>query len=177
MKTKHLQTKTLSFLISFLLFFSISAQAQKEKLQTAFIYQLTRMIEWCPEGKEGNFTIAILGNDPNLQAELSQLNGRRIGNQIVEIKSFSSAESIEKANIVFIPNSQYDNLEQISSTLANSCALIVAERSGAARRGAGVSIPYNTIESKLEFEISKSYMRDRSLNVNNQLYSLATRTY
>jgi len=52
------RTKAFSFFkplaLVLMLMLSINANAQKEKLQTALIYQLTRLVEWCPEGKQGN---------------------------------------------------------------------------------------------------------------------------
>ncbi len=170
--------KYLSGLVTLLIVLtSFNANAQKEKLQTAFIFQLTRMIEWCPDGKEGNFVIAIVGDAPALMQELSALNGRRIGSQAIEVKTFQNADAIDKSNILFVPNSEYGNIKNISTKADGTCTLIIAEKEGAANANAGISIVYNPTEAKLEMEINKGYMRKHSLNVNNQLYSLATKTY
>lgn len=166
-----------AFTLVFLLFLSINANAQKEKIQTAFLYQITRLIEWCPEGKEGNFIIGIVGNEPTITSELQALSARRVGGQLIEVKTFSSVDAITKANIVFVPDSQFDNIDAIVSKTSGFCTLIVAEKYGASRKGAGISIVYNSRLSKLEFEINKSYMRHNSLNVSNQLYDLATSIY
>ncbi|HCX99833.1 MAG TPA: hypothetical protein DG754_06810 [Bacteroidales bacterium] len=177
MRTRILFSRISAFLMVFLLFLSIDASAQKEKLQTAFLYQITRLIEWCPEGKEGNFVIGIIGNESAITSELQALTSRRVGGQLIEIKTFSSIDAITKANIVFVPDSQFDNIDKIVSKTSGFCTLLVAEQYGASRKGAGISIVYNTRLSKLEFEISKSYMRRNSLNVSDQLYNLATSIY
>ncbi len=177
MKTKTFTSLLSVFAMVFFLSLSINANAQKEKLQTAFLYQLTRLIEWCPEGKQGNFVIGVLGNDPALMAELKALTARRVGTQQIELKSFASANDITNANVVFVPNSQFGNIGAVASKTSGFCTLIVAEQSGAANKGAGVSIVYNERQSKLEFEINKGYMQTKSLNVSNQLYNLAATVY
>ncbi|MFP4557530.1 MAG: YfiR family protein [Bacteroidales bacterium] len=171
----HRLLKVLTLLV--ILTVSINANAQKERLQTAFIYQLTRLIEWCPEGKQGSFVIAVLGSEQGLITELQALNGRSVGSQKIEIKSFSSVSDISSTNILFVPDSQFDNVRQITNNLKGGCTLIVSDRSGAAGLGAGVSLVFNQSASKLEFEINRGYMRRNSLNVNDQLYNLASKVY
>ena len=163
--------------LSGLLILSINVSAQKEKLQTAFIYQLTRLIEWCPEGKEGNFVIGVLGNEPTLMAELTALTVRRVGNQQIEIKSFAGISNIEPVNIIFVSNAHFDDIKEVSAKVGNHCTLIVSERTGGANKGAGVSIIYNEKLAKLELEINKGYMKRKALNVNDQLYSVASTVY
>lgn len=163
----------------FVLLVSINVNAQKEKLQTAFIYQLTRLVEWCPEGKNGNFVIGIVGNEPAILAELLALQVRRVGAQQIEVKSFPTIADISNANILFVSEAQFDNIEQIAAVNTGTCTLIVSDKFGSARRGAGagVSLFYNSRVGKLEFEINRGYMREKSFNVNDQLYSLATNVY
>lgn len=177
MRTKAFFTSLSAFTMIFLLFISINVNAQKEKLQTAFIYQITRLVEWCPEGKQGNFIIGVVSNETSITSELQALNGRRIGAQQVEVKTFANVAAITKANIVFVPDSQFDNIDAIVAKASGFCTLIIAEQYGAAKKGAGVSIVYNARLSKLEFEINKGYMRRNSLNVSDQLYNLATSIY
>lgn len=177
------RTKAFSFFkplaLVLMLMLSINANAQKEKLQTALIYQLTRLVEWCPEGKQGNFVVAIVGNEPALLNELLALQVRRVGTQQIEVKSFVSIGDITKANILFIPESMFDNVEEITAKAGGECTMLISDKVGAARRGAGadVSLVYNTRVSKLELEINRGNMRSKGFSVNDQLYNLATNIY
>ncbi len=171
----HSFLKVITFFI--ILTISMNANAQKERLQTAFIYQLTRLIEWCPEGKQGNFVIAVLGNEQTLLTQLEALKGRRVGSQEIEIRTFSSIGDIVPTNVLFVPDSEFNNVRQIANNLKGNCTLIVSDRKGAAGLGAGVSLVFNNSASKLEFEINRGYMRSNSLNVNDQLYNLASKVY
>lgn len=179
MKTRFISCRSFRKLITLLLllFASFNLQAQKEKLQTAFIYQLTRLVEWCPAGKEGNFVIGVLGNAPDLLTELNALQSRRVGNQGIEIKSFASAGSITSCNILFVPESSFDGIKEIASAVSSHCTLIISDRAGAAIRGAGITLTYVEKIGKIEFEINRSYMSRNSLNVSSQLFSLAASVY
>lgn len=158
---------------------SITVNAQKEKMQTAFIYQITRLIEWCPEGKEGNFVVAVVGDEPELLGQLLALQVRRVGNQQIEVKSYPNVNAVGKANILFVPKSQIDLVNQIAEKAGGACTLIVSDVESTARNGAGagISLVFNVREGKLEFYVNRSYMSDRSFSVNSQLYDLATRVY
>lgn len=177
MKPNYLLNKIKPLAIVFLLIFSLSANAQKERLQTALIYQLTRLIEWCPDGKQGNFVIGVVGNDPTFLAEVQALKSRRVGNQEIEIKTFASAGDVTNANIIYVTSSEFANLRTIVNATANFCTLIISDQSGGADKGAGVSVVYNQSVGKLELEINRAYMRKKSLNVSDQLFSIASKVY
>lgn len=165
------------FLVIFALMISINSQAQKEKLQTAFIYQITQLIEWCPEGKEGNFIIGLLGSENALMSELNALNNRRAGTQRIEVINIADVSAISRTNILIVPDSQFNNIDQISSKVSDFCTLIVSDRVGSASRGAGISIVYDQRQSGLVLEINNRHMRMNSLNVNQRLLNLASNVY
>lgn len=149
--------------------------SQLAKLQAAFIYQFTKMIEWCPQGKQGDFQLVLFGNDPELQNELSVLNGRMVGNQKLVFSSTSNLSDLSGSEVVVLPETNASRLAQVVNTIGNGCTLIVSMKSGAAANGAGISF----VESggKLLFEINRAYMQNHSLNVNDQLYKLAKAIY
>lgn len=177
MKTKSFFKASSTLLLLALLFLGFSAQAQKEKLQTAFIFQLTRLIEWCPEGKQGNFVIGILGDSPALMSELSALNGRKVVGQTVEVRTFASAGDIANCNMLVIPSNKSGELSAVAAKVGNNCTLIISDKSGAANQGAGISFVFLNDESKIQYEISRGFMSKHSLNVNEQLYKLAKNVY
>ena len=166
-----------TFAITAFLFIGLNASAQKEKLQTAFVYQLTRLIEWCPEGKTGNFVVAVVGNNPTLVTELSALQVRKVADQQIEVKSFASLNDITKCNILFMPDAKSDDIKAANAKIGNNCTLIIGDQEGDARIGAGVSIIFLKESSKIQYEISKSFMSKQSLKVNDQLYKLASKIY
>ena len=179
MKTKLVISKAAiaPVAIAFLMFLGMNSFAQKEKLQTAFIYQLTRLIEWCPDGKTGNFIIGVVGNNPNLVTELGALKFRKVGEQPIEVKSFATLADVTKTNILFLPATRSSDVKEALNIVGTDCTLIISDQEGGVDMGAGVSIIFLEESSKIQYEISKKYMTKHSLNVNDQLYKLATKTY
>ena len=117
--------------------------AQNQKLQTAIVYQLTRLIDWCPNGKQGNFTIGLLGDDEVLLNELNSLQGRKVIDQQIVIKNISSVQESGTVNILFVARTRTNDLPSIMSAIGSGCTLVVADKPGAAGEGAAISLVEN----------------------------------
>ncbi len=161
-------------LVAFTLQF-LNVFAQIEKIQTAIIYQFTRQIEWCPSGKQGSFTIGVLSEDASILNELNSLQGRRVGEQAIEVKKLLSVQEAKNVNIVFVTKSKIDDLQQVLSGLGSSCTLVIADKPGAAGMGAGISFVEEG--GRIQFEINKSFAEKHSLKVSNDLIKLAKNVF
>ncbi|HRX68800.1 MAG TPA: YfiR family protein [Tenuifilaceae bacterium] len=154
---------------------SISVNAQSYKIQTAFVYQLTRLIDWCPSGKQGNFTIGLFGNDANMLNELNTLKGRKVAAQSIEIIQINDLSQCGTVNILFVSRTKTSELQRIISAVGSGCTLVVADDPGAASKGAAISFLENN--GKIQFEVNKSYAQKHSLTINNKLIELASTVY
>lgn len=171
MKTKLVTTFTLMLLMVF----NQSLKAQNEKIQTAFIFQLTRLVEWCPSGKQGNFTIGVLSDDATLLAELNSLQGRKVVEQSIMVKKLNSASEVGNVNIVFISKSKIGELDAVISKIGSNCTLIVSDKAGAAKQGAAIS--FIDDGGKIQFEVNRAYADKYSLKMNDQLIKLAKNVF
>lgn len=151
------------------------ANAQNYKIQTAFLYQLTKLVDWCPNGKQGNFTIGVYGNDANMLNELNLLKGRKVAEQSIEIKQINDVSQCGTVNILFVPQAKISELQNIISVIGSGCTLVVADNPGAASKGAAVSFLENN--GKIQFDVNKAYAQKHSLTINNKLLELATNVY
>ncbi len=150
------------------------AFAQSAKMQSAFIYQFTKLIEWCPAGKTGDFTIGVLGSGSPVAKELDRLHGRSVGAQTIKLLSFSSPSQVAKCNILYVPKSYVSRLGAIKQNLKGSCTLIVSDVAGAYAKGAGIS--FDTSGGKLDFELNKSDLEGMGLKVSSKLAQRAKKT-
>jgi hypothetical protein len=164
-------------IIVLLIALSVDVNGQKERIQTAFIYQMTQLIEWCPDGKEGNFVIGIIGDVPDLYQEMIGLNNRRVGTQQIEVSPIRDISEISRTNILIVPDEQFDNINEIASHVSDFCTLIISDRRGSATRGAGIAMVYDERQSGILLDINQRYMRTNSLTVNRRLLDLATNLY
>jgi hypothetical protein len=171
MKTKLL---TLSLIIALMV--GNSAQAQNERLKTAIVYQFTRLIEWCPSGKQGNFIIGVYCDNKTFIEEINSLQGRSVANQMIEIKQITNPNNLASANIVLVSGLKIQDLPTIVSKVGQNCTLIIADLPGAAKEGvAGIS--FIEIDGKLRFDINKVYAETHSLTLSNDLMKMANSIY
>jgi hypothetical protein len=166
--------KKIILIFGFSFFILIQGYAQKEKLQTAFIYQFTKLIEWCPSYKSGDFVIGILGSS-SITGELASLKGKTVASQSIVIKTLSSVSEIDKCQIVFLPSAKSGQLSAVNNKIGNACTLVITEKSGLCNEGASI----NFIEEggKIGFEINKASFSKHSLVINSKLSTLAKKVY
>ncbi|PKP36207.1 MAG: hypothetical protein CVT98_08635 [Bacteroidetes bacterium HGW-Bacteroidetes-15] len=154
---------------------SQNLKAQHEKTQAAIIYQLTRLVDWCPTGKQGNFIIGVLCDEHNLLNELYALNGRMVSSQKIEVKKFTNINQVRTANILFVSNTKTCDLPKIITEIGNGCTLIIADKEGAAKEGAAISFIQK--DGQLKFEFSSVYAEKHSLSINNKILDLAENVF
>ena len=149
--------------------------SQKEKVQAAFLLQFTKYIQWCSELSGGNFVIGVLGDSPVFSELNTIAQTKKLGNQSVVVKKLASASDINKCSVIFISESKSGQLDAVIVRVGNDCTLIVAEKEGMAKSGAGI----NFIETggKLGFEINKTSIVSHALIINSSLVNLAKTVY
>ncbi|PID90447.1 MAG: hypothetical protein CSA97_02840 [Bacteroidetes bacterium] len=166
--------RKITIVLSIVLLSSLGAKAQNAKLQSAFIYQFTKLIEWCPAGKSGDFKIGVLGSGSAVGKELDRLHGRNVGSQTIKIVSFPSPGSVAKCNILYVPSSYASKLGSLKSKLSGGCALVVCDKVGSYGRGADIS--FDASGGRLSFEVNKTSMKGKGMKVSNKLVNLAKRS-
>jgi hypothetical protein len=171
MKTHHI----IPALLVVLMGGNFSVQAQNEKLKTAIIFQFTRLIEWCPAGKQGNFTIGVYCDNKTLFDELSLLQGRTVANQIIDVKQITSPNDLGSVNIALVSRFKIHDLPTIITRVGSNCTLIIADQPGAVKEGAGIS--FIEVNGSLKFDINKAYAERHSLTLSNDLMKMANSVY
>ncbi len=143
---------------------------QTEKLKTVFIYNFTKHIEWPEASGISDFEIAVVGSSA-LTKELETLaTSRKVKDLPLKISKYPSIKDAQGAQIVVIGSKE---TAQLASALdGNNCrnALIITEGDGLVKKGACISLVVQN--DKLTFEISKSNIEARSLNVSSKLLAL-----
>lgn len=147
------------------------ANCQTEKVQSAFIYQLTKYIDWCPALKKDDFVIATLGETSLTQVLKDLLQSKSVGSRSISVKSVSSLSNVSEINILVIPKNKSGQLLAALKQVEGKCTLIVTEEQGLGKQGAGVNLIEQ--DGKMVLELNKSYCSNHDLVVNSQLLSLA----
>lgn len=149
--------KKLLSVLSLSLFLSIGAFGQFEqsvaKIKVAFIYSFSRLIEWPPDYREGDFVIGVINASPALLTELNSLTQKTSGKQHFVIKNFKSVEEIDKCNILFIPENSNSFLAEALKKIHGTSTLLITEAEGDIKKGAVIN--FIVKDNKQNFELNK----------------------
>jgi YfiR/HmsC-like len=142
--------------------------AQSEKFQALFIYNFTKYIEWPTNGNQ-EFVIGVLGNDIITNELRNVAANKKVGNQNITVKTFSSKDELSSCNIIYIPSNKNNNLDEVLAK-ANNNTLIVTDKKGAAKQGSAIN--FVIVDGKQKFEINSNNISKRGLKVDPNLLNL-----
>ncbi len=129
---------SLIVLLFVFVFGKFAINAQDAKFQALIIYNFTKLLDW-PD-KSGDFVIEVVGN-AELAKELSDFTKTRrvAGMQNIIVNKVLPAE-VSNAQIVVVGIADSDKLENIIANAGDRNTLIVTEKSGLTKKGAGISL-------------------------------------
>jgi hypothetical protein len=160
----------------FLMLFSFSshcnAQETNYKAYSVYVYNFIKYIEWPEDAKKGDFVIAIIGDSP-ISSELKVLAASKKANgQTILIKQYASIDEVEECQILYISSSKSNMLKTALEKTKNTSVLLIAEREGLAKKGAGIN--FVTLEDDtLKFEMNKKVIEAHNLKIPRVLIQLA----
>ncbi len=160
-------------LFLFIAFLQVNAQIYK--FQAAYIYNISKYLEWPEDYKSGSFIIGVLTADPIIQEleEIAKIKKRV--NQTIEIKEFKAVGNLSKCHILFIPEKKTSLLSSVLSSIEKNSTLVITNQKGAINSGAAINFVLD--ESKLKFEMKKSTITSRNIKINSSLEKLALKVY
>lgn len=163
--------KKITILFVMLLFVVSSTTAQgTAKIQSIFIYNFIKMIEWPVSYRSGNFNITILGNDP-IYDELTVLaKAKKAGNQTIVVKKINSLGELSNSHILYIPSSQSAQIGNAKSSIGKNSTLLISDDNDGTSKGADIN--FIVIGNKPKFEINPSNAKAKSLLISSNLTNL-----
>lgn len=163
-----------AILFSVLLFcFSNRASAQETnyKAYSVYVYNFIKYIEWPEEMKKGDFVIAVIGNSPVLPELKNLAASKKANGQNIVIKQFATIAEVQQCHILYISSNKSSVLKEALEKTKNMSALMIAEREGLAKKGAGIN--FVTMEDEtLKFEVNKKVIEAHNLKIPKVLFSL-----
>lgn len=120
------------------------------KQRACYIYGFTKNFEW--PTKEGNFIITVIGENPGLVAELTNLaKVRMVGSQKIEVQNHSAVTEADKANIIFLTPEKSNLLADAVSKYKGKGTLIITEKANLAKVGAAINFVIEENQPKFDF--------------------------
>lgn len=142
------------------------------RIKAIYIYNFTKYIEWPAEYKEGNFVIGVYGTNIPLLSELNKMaSSKTVGTQKLEIKNLSSSSDAVSCHIVYILSDNSAQLADIIGKIKGKSTLIVTDKAGMAKQGAGIN--FSVVENKQKIELNRANIEKYKLKVASTLVDMA----
>ncbi len=150
------------------------AQSLNYKLESVFIYNFTKYIDWPADKQTGIFIIGVFGQSP-LTDELGKfVTTKKVGELSIVVKVISNMADVAQCHIIYVPVEQNGKLWEISAACKGKPTLIVTEKPGMITRGAGISIFLDEDDDyKTKFELNKTAITSNGMLVSSNLLNLA----
>lgn len=147
------------------------AQETDYKAYSLFVYNFMKYIEWPEAQSKGDFVIAVLGDSP-INKELQILAaGKKLKGRNIVLKKCNSFEETTGCHLLYVSSSKSANVKTFKDQIKDKPVLIVGEREGLAKKGAGLS--FVTLEDdELKFDINKKEIEQHQLKIASSLVNL-----
>jgi hypothetical protein len=151
--------------------------ALERQLKAAYLYNITRYVDWPDDSVGDAFVIAVL-DDPEFAAALRPLErpDKHAEGRPIRIRAISSPARAGAAQILFIGADAAPRLGAILGRTRGEPVLLVGDSPGLARRGVAVNFFLKPDilgdGDQLRFEINPSALQRRGLKVMSDLYDV-----
>jgi hypothetical protein len=154
------------------------AQADDAKreyqVKAAFIYNFVQFTQWPDDAftsADSPFVAAVMGQDPFDHALELAMQGKKIGNHPIVVKQFSSPDDLAGCQLLFVPHSEDERLDEIFRKVASHSILTIGE--SPKFPPAGGTIRFLLEENKIHFEINLDSAQKARLHISSKLLNLA----
>ncbi len=162
--------KLIGMLVLLLAFSSRSyAQETNYKSYSLFLYNFIKYIEWPADNSD--FVIGVMGESPIIkELELLAKTKKAKGRPII-IKKITTADEAAACQMVYIPPGKSSMLKVIAEKTKGKPVLLVGEREGLAKKGAGMSF-VTLDDDTLKFEFNQTVLDQNHLKIPSVLSKL-----
>jgi hypothetical protein len=162
-----------SYILILLLFVAlpvfVKAQTTNHQVYALFVVNMAKYSSW-PNHTGGEMHITVLGKT-KVYDELSKLNGKN-ANGIVKVDQVDDVNAVGNPNIIYLADGKSSALDDLLKVLQGRPVMIVTEREGLFKKGAGFSFIIME-NSTLRFDINNSDLEKRQIKVSRSLAALA----
>lgn len=159
-------------LVLFILSVGVFAQTTNYQVYGLFLMNIAKYSSW--PAKDGNFQIVVYGKSKVLD-ELQKHEGKLVNGHPMKVITVESIDQIGDAQLVFLADHKSSMLDDILKATQGKSIMIVAEREGLYKKGAGFSFVIME-NSTLRFDINNTELEKRQIKVSKNLTTLANAT-
>lgn len=162
-------TKVVLFVSSLFILTNVFSQ-QQSQVQSAYIYNFTKYMQWPSAKQSGEFVIAVVGSSP-ITANLKVLAAtKKVDAQSILVKEYGSVSQVGACHIIILAPSKSGEVSAAISKAQSSNALLITDKPGLGKKGAGMN--FVVVGGKARFEINQSAIDKCKIKVNPKLASI-----
>jgi hypothetical protein len=148
-----------------------SGKTYQERSAAMYIYNFTRYFEWPADAKNGDFVIAIVG-DNVLHSELEAIvAGRMVGTQKIVVQNHRNASDVTNCHILFLAENPSRRMNNVVEQMNGFPTLFITSLDGATRNGSVIN--FIVKDQTMRFELHRSNAVGKGLQVDSRLDNLA----
>jgi hypothetical protein len=147
-----------------------SAQTTNYQVHSLFVINIAKYSTW--PAKSNEFVITVFGKSKIYDELVKQSAGKTINGLPLRIYQTDNIAEIGNANILFLSDGKSSALDEVLKSTEGKSVMVVAEREGLYKKGAGFSfviLDNNT----LRYDINSAENEKRQIKVSHNLQSLA----
>lgn len=153
---------------------SLMAAPLEYEIKAAFIYNFTKFVEWADQSgidQLDTLSLCILGEDP-FGETIDKLEGRTVQNLSIRIQRLESMNGQTNCQIMFISQSEIENLSPIFMALGKETGLLtISDIKGFADSGGIIELVLN--DNKISFIINIEAARQANVYLSSKILRLA----
>lgn len=146
------------------------AQTTNYQVHSLFVLNIAKYSTW--PSNAGEFHIVVFGKSKMYEELMKQVSGKHINGQIIKVTQTDDAGEIGAAQIVFLADGKSSNLSDIVKATDGRSTMVIAEREGLFRKGAGFSFVLME-NNTLRYDINNVELEKRNIKVSKNLAALA----
>lgn len=146
-------------------------QTTNHKAYAIFLYSFTKYIEWPAESRD-DFKITIVGKSKVAAELLPLMQNKTVAGKKITVNQVNTPEEVGHTQLIYLSDHKSSDLDRVLERISGKATLVVTERDGLVKRGAGISfIVYD--DNSLHFELNDKAFLAFNLKVANELKNLA----
>lgn len=148
--------------------------APEYEIKAAFVYNLTKFVEWPaePPTSDGNpIVLGVLGPNPFGDALERAVAGKTIAGRRIDVRYFSRGERITKVHLLFVTEAAKDDLRALPPQVTQAPVLLVSDMPGFLQRGGMVML--FTDQNRIKFSVNLDTTQRARLALSAKLLQLA----
>jgi hypothetical protein len=146
----------------------VHAQTTNYQVYSLYVINIAKYSSW--PSTAGELHVAVLGKS-KVYDELLKHNGKNVNGHTMKVFTVENMNEIGNAHIVYLPDGKSGLLDDLLKQTAGKAVMIISEREGLHKRGAGFSFIVMD-NGTLRFDMNNTELERRQIKVSKNLTAI-----